>query len=94
MDNILFGGGKTKLDPATIQAARKALASPCCICSSTSGITARQFTPRKPKLFLIPDGMCLVVPLCAVCLDIDAVDIEAHLLTTRIMQAAENFGSA
>ena len=92
MDDVTFGSGEVKLDKRIVEAAQKALGSPCAICGETEGIVARQFTPRKPQLFCIPEGVGITVGLCAAHLYIEAADVEAYLLVARILQAGQFYG--
>ena len=92
MENPIFGGGKTKLDKRTIEAAEKALASPCAICGATANIQARQLVPHFPQLFGCPEGFALFVPLCPDHEAVDKAPLEAHLAACREMSIREAFG--
>ena len=63
MNNPVFGTGRMKLNPKTIEAAKKAMAAPCAVCAGKT-VTARELVPHFPEAFSIPAEVALFVPLC------------------------------
>ena len=84
--------GRISIDPETRRAVEKAFRASCAVCGNRDDIVVRQILPTKPRMFCLPAGIALFVPLCRECAWFDQVDIEAHLLTCRTLQACERLG--
>jgi len=66
--------GKISIDQEARQAIEKASRACYAVCGNRGTISVRQVSPTRPRLFCLPSGIALFIPLCRECAGLDQID--------------------